>query len=273
MERTLSLIIDDEAKLNLTLFSGTCQEIDEYTMKNFVNSEEIRKKYAKEIEPFLSANQAYIAASEKATGRKNRGKIVLLESVQKGTEHYLIQQRVLYKSAPHVAKEAIKSRKVMQVVACIDSNGKINPGLYNRLNIFQNKGKYRLSRFVNELISKSNYPTQTNLRNVRQWLKYSEETYYEKIRLLVTSYSHARRLYPGLKTPERIYSEYLESRKRPVFEPVEEEPISPFISINDETFVDIDGVKYPIDQVPFDHDELLRMGVDPIFDGMKKHDR
>lgn len=273
MGRTLSFILDDEAKLNLTLFSGTDQEIDEYTMKNFASSDDVRKKYGKQIEAFLEEHKSYIAACEQGTGRKNRGKIVILESVEKGTYHYLIQQRVLYKSAPHIAKEAINSRKVMQIVACIDSNGRINPSLYDRLNIPSRKGKYRLTPFVNELIRRPNYPTQSNLRNVRQWLKSADETYYEKMRLLVSSYIHARKLYPELKTPEKIYKDYLESRQRIRLESIPETEPSPFVSINGETYVDIDGVKYKPDEVPFDNEELLRMGIDPIFDGMKKHDR
>lgn len=268
MERTLSLVLDQEGKIALTLFSGTNQEIDEYTIKNFANSEQIREKYQDIIEPFLRENAAYI--EQASANRFYRGRIVILETVNKENELHIIEQRVLYKSAPHVAKEAIKSKRVMDIVACVDTNGKVNSQLYDVLGPKIQKGKFQLTGFVKETIARHNYPTQTNLRTVRSWLKSSDESYYEKVRLLVSSYVYARKLYPNLKTTDAIYKEYLETRQTRTIKSVPEKPLSSrnIVNQDDRQFVNIDGVLYPIDDIPFDNDELISMGVKPFNDGM-----
>lgn len=269
MERTLSLVLDQEGKIALTLFTGTNQEIDEYTVKNFVNSDEIRKKYQDIIEPFLSANHDYI---EKASSNRfYRGRIVILETVLKDGELHLIEQRVLYKSAPHVAKEAIKSKKVMDIVVAVDTNGSVNSQLYNLLGPKLQLGKFQLSGFVKETVSRFNYPTKTNLTTIRNWLKSSDETYYEKVRLLVSSYIYARKLYPNLKTVDAIYKDYLKKRSdRITIEPAKPSSSKNIVLKDDQQFVNIDGVLYPVDDIPFDNDELISMDIDPFNDGMIK---
>ena len=59
MESSLSLVLDEEGKISLTLFGGSNSEVDEYTIKNFASSEDVRKKYEKQINEFLLKNNNY----------------------------------------------------------------------------------------------------------------------------------------------------------------------------------------------------------------------
>lgn len=263
MESSLSLVLDEEGKISLTLFSGSSNEVDDYTIKNFNSSEDIRKKYEKQINEFLLKNDNYIQSVIKRTGRQFRGRIVILQAINKNDELSIIQRRVLYKKNLIVAREAIKNKKVMNVVACIDTNGFVNPEMYEDLNIKIKNGKFQLTPFIKGLIKQEKYDTQSNLKNVRSWLNNNSSTYYEKIRLLSSGYEHARTLYKSLKTSDALYKEYLESRVKPKTSKTTKKDI---IESDEKNFVLVDGVRYPIDDIPYDLDELTDLGVS-IFDG------
>lgn len=263
MESSLSLVLDEEGKISLTLFGGSNSEVDEYTIKNFASSEDVRKKYEKQINEFLLKNNNYVESVIKRTGKQFRGRIVILHTVEKDGQFLLKERRVLYKKNLIVAREAIKSKKVMNVVACIDTNGFVNPKMYEDLNIKIKKGKFQLTPFIKGLIRQEKYDTKSNLRNVRSWLNSNSKTYYEKLRLLSAGYEYARTLYKFLKTPEALYKEYLDSKVLPkASKPIKKDIIEP----EEREFVLVDGVRYPIDDIPYDLDELTDLGVS-IFDG------
>ena len=48
MERCLSLVLDKEAGISLTLEKMEAKALDEYISKNFTSSEDARKKYSKQ---------------------------------------------------------------------------------------------------------------------------------------------------------------------------------------------------------------------------------
>lgn len=262
MESSLSLVLDEEGKKSLTLFKGSSSEVDEYTIKNFVSSEEIRKKYEKKINNFLLENDSYIQSIVTRTGKQFRGRIVILQAIEKDGELSIVQRRVLYKKSLIVAKEAIKNKKVMNVVACIDTNGLVNPKMYEDLNIKIKNGRFQLTPFIKGIIRQEKYETQSNLKNVRSWLNSNKQTYYEKLRLLQAGYEYARTIYKYLKTPDALYKEYLERKQKNY---ISENQIKKDKIIDGE-FVLIDGVRYPIDDIPYDLNDLTDMGVS-IFDG------
>lgn len=265
MESSLSLVLDEEGKISLTLYSGSNNEVDEYTVKNFTSSEDVRKKYEKQIKEFLLKNDNYVQSVIKRTGKQFRGRIVILQAIEKDNELSIIQRRVLYKKSLIVAKEAIKNQKIMNVVACIDTNGLVNPKMYEDLNIKIKNGRFQLTPFIKGLIKQKQYDTQSNLRNVRSWLNSNKQTYYEKIRLLRAGYEYARTIYKNLKTSDVLYKEYLETKKHPKPN-IPELKKDKIIDENDRDFVSIDGVMYPIDDLPYDISDLNEMGV-RVFDG------
>ena len=60
MERTLSLVLDDECKISLTLMQDDAVKIDGFTSKKFENSEQIRDYFKKQIADFLEKNKVDI---------------------------------------------------------------------------------------------------------------------------------------------------------------------------------------------------------------------
>lgn len=252
--RTLALVLDDECEIYLPLFEGENSKVDEFTTKNFESSDDIRLYYKDKIEDFLDKKRVYLF------GKKNfRGRIVLLENVN----GKMYKSRVLYKDALIVAKEALENPKVMNCVVAIDSNGRVNNHIYSKLEISYKRKKMLLSPFVRDIIKRYDYPTKTNLKSVKQWLKSSKENYYEKIRLLVLSYIQARKIYPDLKTPSTLYREYKESVSS-----VKEEK-KDYYERKTSDYVDIGDFSYPIDCLPFDNDQLIEMGIN-VFDGTRR---
>ena len=113
MERTLSLVLDEDCKLSLTLMKDDAVKIDEFTTKKFENSEQIREYYKKQIDEFLEQNKNYINSITRNTGRKFRGRIVILESREKNGNLDYVEKRVLYKKHLVAFKELIKDKGTM----------------------------------------------------------------------------------------------------------------------------------------------------------------
>lgn len=79
MERNLSLILDRDGEISLTLEKMDSVELDKFIIKNFSSSEEIRNRYANIIEPYLKDHQKFLDEIYNRTGRKFRGSIVITE--------------------------------------------------------------------------------------------------------------------------------------------------------------------------------------------------
>ena len=102
MSRNLSLILDREGEISLTLESMDGIELDKFIMKNFSSSEEVRRKYVNIIEPYLKGHKNFLDEIYNRTGRKFRGSIVITE-VQDDNSIQL--KRVFYKGYISIYKQ------------------------------------------------------------------------------------------------------------------------------------------------------------------------
>ena len=102
MIRNLSLILDREGEISLTLESMDSIELDKFIMKSFSSSEEVRNKYASIINPYLENHKNFLNDIYNKTGRKFRGSIVITE-LQDDRSTQL--KRVFYKGYVSIYKK------------------------------------------------------------------------------------------------------------------------------------------------------------------------
>ena len=90
MERTLSLVLDEEGFVSLTLMQDDAIKIDEFTTKKFEDSEQIREHFKSQIDNYLEENKRYVEAISKGRGKNFRGRIVILEPHEHDGSLYFI---------------------------------------------------------------------------------------------------------------------------------------------------------------------------------------
>ena len=113
MERTLSLVLDEEGFESLTLMQDEAVKIDEFTTKKFEDSEQIREYFKPQIEAYLKENKNYIAKISQERGKLFRGRIVILELHERDNSLYFVEKRVLYKKNLVAFKEMVKDKLTM----------------------------------------------------------------------------------------------------------------------------------------------------------------
>ena len=262
MERMLSLVLDDEGEKSLTLLTGNACEIDEFTIKKFENSEQIRDYYKDKIDSFLKNNANYLEAIKKRTGKNFRGRIVILE-IYKDDKTYAYHERaVLYKKHIVALKEMIKDHKTMQRFLELS---KIN---YDYLGF-----KRLISPFLSREIKIVDYSKKSRVELIGREIR-KHDTYYEILRLLTKCYLEERKKRPELKTIEAIYNDYLKMKvkKKQEHDKLEnKDRIIP--KINSDGYVLIDGYRYSIEELPFDLEELNKIDdIDFWLDGLGEVD-
>lgn len=106
---------DKECEISLVLKQGTLEELDIFTSE-FKNSEDIRRKFKKEIELFRESKKTYIEYSEKKNGIKETGDIVL-HSIEcsKNNQRINVRTRVLYKYHKLLLDELLQNKTLMKV--------------------------------------------------------------------------------------------------------------------------------------------------------------
>lgn len=248
MERTLSLVLDEEGFKSLTLMKADALKIDDFTTKKFENSEQIRDYFKKEIEKYLEENKNYIKTINNGRGKLFRGRVVILEPHEKDGSLYFVEKRVLYKKNLFAFKEMIKDKLTMQRFLQLEKIG-FNQYGFRKL----------ISPFLTREIRYANYQVKSKVDFIGKEIKKDKTSFYDILRIISKAYEMERRNRPSLKTIEAIYKE----SKAPSFEKTNSKDENPK---ND--FYNFDGVFYPVDQIPFDLDELRYMDTDYLPDGL-----
>ena len=150
MERCLSLVLDKEARISLTLEKMEAKALDEYISKNFTSSEDVRKKYSKQIEAYLAEHQNFIKEVEESNGKRYAGSIVITELQDDLTVKRI---KVLYKKDIRIFKEISKNKKFILAVE--------NRDYINYVNSIKNREDYYrifLEYYAKELRFRSENP-------------------------------------------------------------------------------------------------------------------
>lgn len=204
MERCLSLVLDKEARISLTLEKMEARELDEYISKNFTSSEDVRKKYSKQIEAYLAGHQNFIKEVEENNGKSYAGSIVITELQDDLTVKRI---KVLYKKDIRIFKEISKNKKFILAVENRDYINYIN-SIKNKENYYRIFAEY----YAKELRFRSENPNHFK-RITGSWREAIKESryYYEIIRRVLKEYEQR---YKELKldSPTVVYSKYLEER-------------------------------------------------------------
>lgn len=248
VERTLSLVLDEDGFKSLTLMKDDAVKIDEFTTKKFEDSEQIRSYFQKEIEQYLELNKSYIAAVSKGRGKNFRGRIVILEPHEQDGSLYFIEKRVLYKKNLVAFKEMVKDKKTMLRFLQLEKIGFNQYGFRKLVSIFLTKE-----------IKYTNYQVKSRVNLIQRELKRNKEDFYDILRIISKAYEIERKNRPDLKTIEAIYKE---SKKSHV------EPEVAFKEAPTKDFYHFDGVLYQLDQIPFDLDDLRHIDTDYLPDGL-----
>ncbi len=204
MERCLSLVLDKDCKISLTLEKMEAKSLDEYISKNFTSSEDIRKKYAKKIEPYLNDHQNFIKEVEDNNERHYAGSIVITELQDDLTVKRI---KVLYKKDIRVFKEISKSKEFILAIE--------NRDYINYINSIKNETKYNRifsEYYGRELKFRSENPNNFK-RVMGSWRNAIKESYryYEIIRIVLKEYEQ-RYKELRLDSPTVIYSKYLQEK-------------------------------------------------------------
>lgn len=259
MERTLSLVLDDECKISLTLMQDDAVKIDEFTSKKFENSEQIRDYFKKQIADFLEKNKNYIEAVSKNSGRKFRGRIVVLEARENNNSIEYIEKRVLYKKHLVAFKELIKDKGTMIKFLELEKIGYSERG-FRKL----------ISPFLCREIKYANYKIVSQIDFLRRELKKEKNNFYDILRIIIKAYEIERK-YRKLKTIDAIYKqsktkvEHKNSTIPSTTSSFENKnstipsATSSFENNNESNFYYIDGISYHEDEIPFGLEELSEM--------------
>lgn len=254
MERTLSLVLDKDGYVSLTLEKMDNFELDRFTSKKFQNSDEIREYYKDEIDYYLAEKGDYIDYTER-NGRKNNGRIVLIETHgNPGEIPYLKRQAVLYKKHvdSYTLNEILKNKLVIKKYIELD-NTRVN----------ENKVSSLVSPFLRREVKYSSFKSQNDLKKIKSQVIKKDDSYFERIRLIIKAYNILKRE-KGYKKIESIYNDKI--IKKQIAQKLKEEEQDLLMQItarkndkfhreNDGTIM-IDGFKYSEDDIPFDLDNL-----------------
>ena len=250
MERTLSLVLDEEGFESLTLMQDEAVKIDEFTTKKFEDSEQIREYFKPQIEAYLKENKNYIAKISQERGKLFRGRIVILELHERDNSLYFVEKRVLYKKNLVAFKEMVKDKLTMHRFLQLERIG-FNQYGFRKL----------ISPFLTREIKYTNYQVKSRVEFIRREIKRDKKDFYDILRIISKAYEMERKNRPNLKTIEAIYKE----SKKTLIEPIKKD-------IEEKEYCVIGGVSYPIDEIPFDLDELRYMDTDFLPDGLGEVD-
>lgn len=204
MERCLSLVLDRDANISLTLEKMDAKALDEYISKNFNSSEDIRKKYKEKIDQYLSAHQNFINEVEENNGRRYAGSIVITELLEDLT---VKRKKVLYKKDIRIFKEITNNKKFLLAFE--------NRDYINYINALENNENYKrvfLDYYARELRFRSTNENKFK-RVIGQWRNAIKESYryYEIIRKTLKEYE-LRYKELNLDSPTVVYSKYIENK-------------------------------------------------------------
>lgn len=205
MERSLSLVLDEMGKISLTLETMEAKKLDEFIIKNFNSSDEIRKKYKYKIQPFLEQYKDFITRVETDNNKKYNGSIVITELQN---DLSIKKKKVLYKKQLIIFKEITKNKKFITALQ--------NRDYINAINAEKNNEKYkRIFSDYYGIEIKFKCDSEDKFRRVMgQWRNSIKELhrYYDLIRTVLKEYKN-RYKELELDSPAVIYSSYLAGQK------------------------------------------------------------
>ncbi len=251
MERTLSLVLDSDGYKSLTLMKADSIEIDDFTIKKFEDSEQIRKYYQKEIEKYLEENKNYVEAVTNQTGKKFRGRIVILEANEKDSSLYFIEKRVLYKKHLVAFKEMVNDKATMLKFLQLEKIG-FNKYGFRKL----------ISPFLTREIITTNYKVKSRVDFIRIEIKKNKKNFYDILRIIIKAYEIERKK-RNLPTIDEIYKKNKNNLTKSF----------PNCEATIKDFYLIDGFSYPIDDIPFDLDQLKNLDSEYKPDGLGPDER
>ena len=271
MERTLSLVLDDEGKLSLTLMCDEAVKIDEFITNRFENSDQIREHFKEQIDSFLEKNKNYLDSVSRKTGKKFRGRIVILEARENNKNIEYIEKRVLYKKHLVAFKELVKDENTMKKFLQLENIG-YNMYGFRRL----------ISPFLSREIKYTNYKVISQTDFLRRELKKEKNNFYDILRLIIKAYESERKQ-RKLKTIDAIYKEYQNNKKssqdKSTIQPDKQTSKiecysagTGIVEENDKLYIIIDGQYIPIEEAP-DLDKLNKYDTDFRPDGLGKNAR
>lgn len=201
MERSLSLVLDEMGEISLTLEKMESKKLDEYISKNFNSSEEIRKKYAAKINPYLEQHKDFITKVETDNNKRYAGSIVITELQD---DLFIKRKKVLYKKDMIIFREITKNKKFVLALE--------NRDYINYRNALKNDEKYdRIfsDYFGMEIRFRCTSDGKFN-RTMGQWRNAIKDLnrYYDLIRTVLKEYKNRYRDL-GLDSPDVVYSRYL----------------------------------------------------------------
>lgn len=211
MERSLDLILNGRESnkmplqdtIYLSLEKMEAKDLDAYISKNFNSSDDIRKKYASKIDPFLEQYSSFIESVEQNTGRKFNGSIVITEM---DNNLVLERKKVIYKKDMVLFRQITKNKIFL---ISLETRDYIN----YRKSLDDNKNYRRIfsEYFAKELrfYSVSDHKFK---RIVGQWRNAIKESkyYYDIVRQVLKEYQN-RYKELGLDSLDVIYSKYLQN--------------------------------------------------------------
>lgn len=204
MQRNLSLVLDKDATISLTLETMEAKELDKYISKNFNSSEDVRKKYKSVIDEYLKQHQHFLDEVKQKTGRDYVGSIVITELQE---DLSVKRKKVLYKKDIRIFKEITNNNKFILAFE--------NRDYINYINALKNEEKYQrifLDYYAKELRFR-NMDNNKFKRVMGQWRNAIKESYryYEIIRKTLKEYE-LRYKELKLDSPNVVYSKYLEDK-------------------------------------------------------------
>lgn len=199
MERCLSLVLDTEAKISLILEKMEARELDEYILENFTSSEDVRQKYSKQIDAYLTEYKDFIEEVEESNGKRCAGRIVITERQDDLSVNPI---KVLYLKDIIIFKEVIRNRAFMLKIEKKDFEHKDLQDYRRIFSDYHGKGLY----FKSERASQFN-------RIVNSWYAQvkSFNSCYEIIRRVLKIYKKISKD-EGFDSPDVVYSKYLKEQ-------------------------------------------------------------
>lgn len=204
MQRNLSLVLDKDAKISLTLETMEAKELDKYISKNFNSKDDVRTKYKSVIDEYLKQHQRFLDEVKQKTGRDYAGSIVITELQE---DLSVKRVKVLYKKDIRIFKEITNNSKFILAFE--------NRDYINYINALKNEEQYQrifLDYYAKELRFR-NMDNNKFKRVMGQWRNAIKESYryYEIIRTTLKEYD-LRYKELKLDSPNVVYSKYLENK-------------------------------------------------------------
>lgn len=204
MQRNLSLVLDKDAKISLTLETMEAKELDKYISKNFNSKDDVRTKYKSLIDEYLKQHQRFLDEVKQKTGRDYAGSIVITELQE---DLSVKRVKVLYKKDIRIFKEITNNSKFILAFE--------NRDYINYINALKNEEQYQrifLDYYAKELRFR-NMDNNKFKRVMGQWRNAIKESYryYEIIRTTLKEYD-LRYKELKLDSPNVVYSKYLENK-------------------------------------------------------------